>query len=239
MKAICSNLAKSKQKYLHSENYQELQQKTQKVDEKRFESLLEALIYFKSLPEGESKHYAQYRYLALDLAGAPCLTTAGDTLASGKQFVGPFRNLFFISDFTDKFAQLFDLPSQGEESACPKVLDYYLSPQCLENHWQEIEKMENRLEFSKAQELKENLEPLRRYFAYLEFIQASKELSFSCQWQGQKLVVTDGLLQSFGELRFRLNYIPMQYQPSERYAVPLDELDEREIVYNFFLTSGL
>ncbi len=235
LKAICQNLSKSKEKYLTSSTYQELQKKLTEVEEKRFETLLESLIYFKSLPISESKQYEHYRYLSLDPASSPCLASESHTLASGKQFVGPFRNLFFISDFADRFSENFALPTLGEERACPQILEYYLNEQIWSDCQAEIEKLEDDLQFDEAEKLKEKFNPLQKYFAWLKFIKESKNLSFRCTWQEQELVVEDGLLLSFGDLQFRRNYTPMEYQKSEKYAVPLDELDEREIIYRFYL----
>ncbi len=238
LKAICQNLEKSKERYLNSENHRELQQKIVQVEQKPFPTLLEALVHFKSLPEGEVKQFAQYRYLCLDCEGVPCLSSASDTLAASKDFVGPFRNLFFISDFTDKFAQRYDLPALSQERMCENILDFYLDEKVWQECKNELDDLENRLDFAKAEILAQDLQPLRRYFEYLQFIRTSKNLCFSCSWQGADLQVKDGLLQKFGDLRFRLDYRPMEYQKSEQNALPLDELDEREIVYRFWQELG-
>ncbi len=237
LKAICHNLAKSKEKYLTSENHQQLQSKMVDVEEKPFPTLLDALIYFKSLPEGQTKQHSQYRYLCLDPVGVPCLATVSSTIARGKHFVGPFRNLFFVSDFTDRFSEKFSLPTLGEEREFSQILDFYLNEKIWEDCQQKIDQLEGDLKFAQAQNLKEQFASFGKYFEWLKFIQKSKTLSFSCSWQGQELVVQDGLLLSYGDLRLRLDYQPMEYQESEKYAVPLDELDEREIIYQFFLKS--
>ncbi len=233
LKVLCKDVAKSKEKYLISANYQELQAKISRTDTKEFDSLLEALIYFKSLPEGEYKQHKDYQYLAIDSEGTPCLSSANTTATLGKIFVGPFRNSFVLSDIADVFAREFALPALGEEKCFPQIIDYYLNFDLRGNYLQQIDELEENLEFAKSHALSEKVKPIIDYFAYLDFLRESKTLSFECQWQGSELSVKNGLLFGYGDLRFRMNYQNIEYREEEKFAVPLDELDERQIIYQF------
>ena len=233
LKTICKNVERSKEKYLTSANFKELQEKISQTETKEFDSLLEALIYFKSLQEGEHKQHKNYQYLALDSDETPCLSSLNTTATSGKIFVGPFRNPFILSDIADAFAREFALPTLGEEKSCPKILDYYLNFELRKNYLQQISNLEESLEFAKSHELSEKAKPILKYFDYLWFLQESKSLSFKCQWEGSELLVGNGLLYGYGDLRFRMNYQEIEYREEEKFAVPLDELDEREIIYQF------
>ncbi len=227
---------------------------------------IDSLVWYKSLVRSFTPYYndyinlwESYSYLAIDLSTPPYLSIKDNT-QSDKFYIGPFRSRFFISDVFSIFNKYLKLPicpdnpdacelkdSEACISTCTKdnlpvlknlIHKYYLSANndFADRLLQKYQDFHNDLEFLKAEEVKIETKIILKYYKFLNFLNKTKDLNSSFEYDNRVYFIEDGLLAEVSgqdSIDFRSLNRRIPYRENEMLAVNKNQLDERWIVFNF------
>ncbi|MDO9577625.1 MAG: hypothetical protein Q7J16_07040 [Candidatus Cloacimonadales bacterium] len=229
-----SNLQKSIQKILTSglenKNIFQLVSLTQKISYQETNSLFAALLEEKKILQKHNPEFNQsirlydsYVYLAVDFYHVPFLKISENTLED-LYYLGPFRSRFFLYDFIDAMAVLFQFPSceqrpaadGNEKFPCRKLKEGKCSGWCLQDKPEIVEmlfgtyfqdnrklikktksrqkKLMDSLEFLKLETLNEQIELIEKYYDFLQFFHVTKKLETTLSYENKKVKIAGGLL---------------------------------------------
>lgn len=201
-----------------------------------------------------------YAYLALDARRFPFVTLKDDT-NDDWTYAGPWRGRFFLYEVIDSLGRILKLPfCETETYPCEKLdqgicngwclalergdaaelerlhallSEAYLHPQngILEMVEQERDRYFDDLDFAKADLLDEEVQRLRSYRDWLNFLYVSKSLS----WEEEDFGVENGLLRwcELGGMRHDFPREETAYRDNEILAINLIDTDERRLLYEY------
>lgn len=209
------------------------------------------------------KFYNRYVYLGIDFNRPPYVKIAENT-QQDRFYIGPFKDRFFLYDFLDALAELFQFPlcpdekpypcSRYKEEKCQgwclkernetyqhAILPYIFPDQILLNSQKkEQHKLFDDLQFEKAEKLKNKLILLERYFEQLKFINITKNLNLEFKETGRKYIIKNGLLSGIvdNEKNEEFPIISVEFRDNEVLAFNKDQLAERWIIYKYLINKN-
>jgi len=233
-------------------------------------SLFAAIVHQKELestshPEFNSmiKPYEQYVYLGINFDEPPFVKVVEDT-QEHRFYVGPFKDRFFLFDLLDAMAELFQLPLCPDEKPYPcsrykndkcsgwcikekhetytKAILPYIIPNknILSSKQKEYNKYFDNLQFEKAEKLKNKIQLIKKYFAYLEFINITKNLILEFNENGREYIIKDGRLNGIVDdgKKEEFPLVEVEFRDNEVLAFNKDQLAERWIVYKYLINKN-
>lgn len=216
--------------------YSSLKDKFVKVKKNPKKTLFDALISFKK--DGVLNIvniYEDYCYLAIDSKKTPFLEIVEDT-NSNKKLLGPFRNRFFLADVLQSFCDVFDSPNiQEDNKTIDESLFFYRKD--LNPFKKQIKRLNAKLKFKSAEELRKRISIINRYYNHLDFLKATKSINHNFEYNEEKCSIKAGLLVGIGKYDFKINN-SIEYRKNEFLSVEKSELDERLIIYEFLKFSN-
>lgn len=227
---------------------------------------IDSLVWYKSLVRSFTPYFndyinlwENYTYLAIDWTRAPYLSIKENT-QSDKYYIGPFRSRFFISDILSIFNKYLKLPicpdnpencdlrdsnfclsncTKGKQDELRQLIHtYYLSSNndLADRLLEKYQTYHNNLEFIKAEEVKIETKLLLKYYKFLNFLNNTKDLTRTFEYENRVYFIEDGLLAEVSgkdSIDFRSINRKIPYRENELLAVNKNQLDERWIVYKF------
>lgn len=227
---------------------------------------MDSLVWYKTLLKSFTPYlndyinlWEHYSYLAIDWANAPYLSVKENTQGD-LMYIGPFRSRFFLSDVFSVFNKYFKLPFCGDKPSLCEMIDsdnclstcttgdldklqamvkkYYLSSNndLADLLMIKYQAYYNNLEFIKAEEIKIETRIILKYYKFLNFLNATKDLNKTFIVDNRAYSIEDGLLAEVSgndSLDFRELNRKIPYRENELLAVNKNQLDERWIVFNF------
>lgn len=224
-----------------------------------FTCLLEEKLFFsKNKPYFNSQiiENKYYSYLSVRWDEVPYLQSSNDTLKDSI-YIGPFRDIFFIQDIIDTFANVYKLPScEGEQYPCEKMqaqicagfcmltddndlksilINYLVSPNLavLKDLRTKAADAEEDLDFITSDLLQTQYKLISNYYRQLFFLYITRHLEFDGEHNGTKLSIKKGMINSIIlKDGTKHEFFNKDYpRPNELLAVNKNELDERWIVF--------
>lgn len=207
--------------------------------------------------------WENYSYLAIDWNNAPFLSIKENT-QSDKFYIGPFRSRFFISDILSIFNKYLKLPICPDNTQhCSLINGKDCISTCTKDNHQELKELINTyylssnndladkllnkyknfyddLEFIKAEEIKIETKLILKYYKFLNFLNKTKDLTITLEHDSRVYFVENGLLAEVSgrdSIDFRNLNRRIPYRENELLAVNKNQLDERWIVFNFFMSK--
>ncbi len=203
------------------------------------------------------KLHEQYVYLAIDFYKVPFLNITENT-SEEFHYLGPFQKRFFVYDFIDTMAECFQYPScENEKYPCYKLKDNSCLGWCLKDKteigkillksymkpdeeitsklMEEIENLENELEFAKAEKQKEKLQIIQKYNNYITFFHLTKNLNTELFQNERTIKIENGMIAEIARNGKYHNFSVFnpEYRDNELLAHDKSQLAERWIVYNY------
>ena len=249
-----------------NKNIQELSDLAESISYMEYDSLIEAFIHElirvdKQKPAYNSliKPWYDYLYLGVSFKEPPYLKISHDTL-SDCYYIGPFRSSFVLNDILDTFAELFKLPRCIDENfpcdrlngqqclgycqnklgeALPEVLNRLImvpNKEAIQRLNIKYDQHLNDLEFVKAENLKNDILLLKKYYKNLLFSYTSHYITGEYRINDSSVFIKNGLIEEVvsPDGYLKLIHPDLSYRrPNELLAFPKDEYDHRWIVYNF------
>ena len=205
-----------------------------------------------------AKHEKNYVYLGIDFFNVPFFQVFDDTTKE-KFYIGPFQNRFFIFDFLEVMADIFQYPfCETEKYPCKRYRDNSCSGLCLkdrssfqklvyqnylqknERHVSTLQKrrkelVEN-LHFSKADKLTLQIKILEKFEKYLTFFHVSKKLNFQFNFKEYDIGIKKGQIDSIkkGNETFRFPIMDIEYNSYEKLALDKSIVNEGWIIFQYF-----
>lgn len=229
---------------------------TSKIHYETTSDLMQAQAHKKIFAQKHSKEislniHQNYIYLAIDFK-TPFLQVTEDTQ---KKFfyLGPFEDRFFLYDFLDMMQNAFHLPNcEDEEFPCSlwneKKCDgwclkenreisemifqnYILSnPQLMTKLEKKYNNLFNRLEFEKAEKIKEQRYLLEKFQEWQKFLLVTKVL----EYEDEHYKIAKGRLKKVKRPQTVIfSPIEIDYRKNEIMAFDKKELAERWIVFQY------
>ena len=202
------------------------------------------------------KLHEHYVYLAVDFYHVPFLHLT-DSTSENFYYLGPFQKRFFVYDFIDTMADIFQYPAcENETYPCSRLKAKTCSGWCLKDKIEigkilldsymktnedlpaklkkEIESNEADLEFTKAEKLKQKLAIIRRYNNYITFFHVTKHINYELSEAGRTIKLENGMISEVMEKGKYQNYpvFNPEYRENELLAHDKTQFAERWIVYN-------
>ena len=249
-----------------NKNIQELSEQADNLNYIEYDSLLEAFIQEliwvdKVKPPYNSfiKPWYDYLYMGVTFDKPPYLKVSHDTLED-YYYIGPFRSSFILNDILDTFADLFRLPRCVDEEfpcerlqsqqclgycqnklgeALPEVLNRLImvpNKEAIQKLSLKHDELMNELEFLKAENLKNEILLLKKYYKNLLFSYTSYYIAGEFKLNDCTLFVKNGMIDEVvsPDGYLKLYHPELSYRRSnELLAFPKDEYDHRWIVFNF------
>ncbi|MFC1898020.1 hypothetical protein ACFLYJ_00450 [Candidatus Cloacimonadota bacterium] len=269
-----SNLKNSIQKLISvdkdDKNIFQLVSLTQKISYQETDSLFAALLEEKKIqlqhnPEFNQniRPYDNYVYLAVDFYNVPFLKLAESTQEE-LYYLGPFLSRFFVYDFIDAMATLFQFPScENEKYPCEKLKEEKCNGWCLKDkpeifqmlfgsYFQikksllkraksRLKKLMDELEFLESEKLKEQIQLIEKYFDFLRFFHVTKKLDTTFSHENITVSISNGMiskLEENGKVWDFFNFQP-EYRSNEFLAHDKSQLTERLIIYRHLKKNKL
>jgi excinuclease UvrABC nuclease subunit len=269
-----SNLKNSIQKLISADkddkNIFQLVSLTQKIAYQETDSLFLALLEEKKLQyqhNPEFNHtilfHDNYVYLAIDFYNVPFLKTVESTQEKF-YYLGPFQNRFFVYDFIDAMATLFQFPAcEDEKFPCEKLKEEKCSGWCikdkpeifemlLESYLQskrsllkraksKLKKMMSNLEFLESEKLKEQIQQIEKYYDFLQFFHITKQLDTTLSYDNKTVSISNGLLSTIEENSkiWQFDNFQPEYRNNEFLAHDKSQFAERLIIYRHLKKNKL
>ena len=251
-------------------NVFQLVSQTSKIGFKEHTSLFAALAHQKKLentsyPEFNSmiKPFGKYVYLSIDFDKPPYFKVVEDT-QQNRFYIGPFKDRFFLFDLLDAMSELFRFPLCPEEKPYPcerykndkcsgwclkekhetysiAILPYIIpTKDFLSSRQKEYNGYLSDLQFAKAEKLKDKIQLIEKYFAYLKFIFVTKNLNLEFNENNKVFIIKDGRLNGIDEngKKDEFPLVTVEFRENERLAFNKDQLSERWIVYRYLIEKN-
>jgi len=261
-----SNLHKSIQKLISADidnkNIFQLVSLTQKISYQETDSLFDALLEEKKIQQQHNPEFNQnirmyddYVYLAVDFYKVPFLKVVEST-QEDYYYLGPFQNRFFIYDFIDTMANLFQFPScENEKYPCEKMKNEICLGWCLKDKPDIAEmligsyfqikhgltdkvkeqqgKLLKNLEFEASENLKEQIQLIEKYHDFLRFFHITKKLETIFSNKNKTISIANGLISRIEENGkiWKFDNFQPEYRNSEFLAHDKSQFAERLIIY--------
>ncbi len=234
------------------------------------EDLFSALIEEKILlnensPEFNNsfKLHEQYIYLAVDFYNVPFLHITENTLEEF-HYIGPFQKRFFVYDFIDTMAEIFQYPAcENDKYPCyclkektclgwclkdkteigKILLKSYMKPdeEVTSKLMEGIENLKNELEFAKAEKQKEKLHIIQKYYDFVKFSHVTKRLNYELFQNERTINIENGVIAEIARNGKYHNFTVFnpEYRENELLAHDKSQLAERWIIYNYLKKNKL
>ncbi|MBN2461249.1 MAG: hypothetical protein JXB60_06540 [Candidatus Cloacimonetes bacterium] len=225
--------------------------------------LLEKQILLDVTPEFNSlvRFYNDYVYLNIEFTAPPFFGISDDT-AGNKQYLGPFRNRFFLHDFLATMADLWRYPLCPDGNyPCSRYKSKTCRGFCLENrkdffhiveysYLQEnkelLQKLHNQrrrlfddLQFDRAELLQKQIEVIERYYRMIFFLHIAKNLDMEYSDSEGEYSIHRGIITwiSVGGKDMEFPCPAPSYRDNEYLAIDKSCLDEMWIVFEYLLPT--
>ena len=243
---------------------------TQKICYQEANSLFAALleekkIQLKHKPEFNQniRPYDSFVYLAVDFYNVPFLKLVESTQEKF-YYLGPFQNRFFIYDFIEAMANLFQFPScENEEYPCNKLKEkiclgwcikdkpeiaemllgsyFQINQELIDKVKDQQEKLLENLEFETSEKLKEQLQVIEKYYDLLKFLHVTKKLDTTLSYENKTIKITNGLISEMNDNNkiWRFDNLQPDYRNNEFLAHDKSQFGERLIIYSHLMKNKL
>jgi len=236
---------------------------TDMITYQTYESLFESFLKYKEIlsyhhPEYNRllADYSEYIYLSISFDNPPYFKISDQTIEN-HLYLGPFRNRFFPHDFLDIMNDLYKYPiCESETYPCDLLKFNKCSGLCLSEKKELVEVIihnyilvnddkikelklkinakENDIKFKEADEYKQKLKIVEKFYDHLYFLHITKQLDIENDAEG--IIIKNGLLTkcSREEIKIDLPDTEMTYRDNEFLAFNKNEYQERRIIYDHF-----
>jgi len=229
------------------------------VTDDLFSALIEEKILLNEhLPDFNNifKLHEQYIYLAIDFYKVPFLHITENT-SEEFHYLGPFQKRFFVYDFIDTMAEIFQYPScENDKYPCYKLKEKSCLGWCLKDKTEigkillksymkpdeeiasklrgKIENLESELEFAKAEKQKEKLQTIQKFYGFITFFHLTKNLNVELFQNERTIKIENGMIAEIARNGKYHNFSVFnpEYRDNELLAHDKSQFSERWIVYN-------
>jgi len=202
--------------------------------------------------------FDDYVYLATNFIKQPFMKLS-ETTQENDFYIGPFRSRFFIPDLIQTMNTLFQLPfCEQQEYPCIKLRRRECKGFCVENEldfskefftyfidsnnekFKTLKKQHEQyfedLNFSKAEELSDNLRIVEKHYRDLALILSMKNLKTNIKFKDLELFIEAGLLQKIiysDGVTVEFSNTSVEYRENEMLAINKEHFYEMLVIYKY------